>query len=198
MHAKGKLKPYVTALVKVAKAFRERGIDFVLIGSLILPLAYGIDWDVHDIDLFILNKSTLMDSELFEELARDMDWDVGESSFGGMYYEVVVGGDVVKVDLMENMLDVYVPEGILKDSIEVNVDGERIRVIRIEGLIVLKAREATDEARDFLENLSTILADPRSRVEVDAGRILRYIEEFPEDERQGIRHRIEVSGIYLE
>jgi Predicted nucleotidyltransferase len=192
------VKPYVAALSMVARVFRGRGVDFVLVGSLVLPLAYGIDWNVHDVDVFLLNKSTLTDEEFFEEVARENDWDVGLTAFGGVYYEVVVGGEVVRIDLMENLLDVYMPQELLNDTVTVRVDGEEVRAIRLEGLIVLKAREATDEAEEFLEELASVLADPRTGVELDKGRVRRYIESFPEDERGGITHRIEVSGIYLD
>ncbi|WP_367834177.1 nucleotidyltransferase [Vulcanisaeta sp. JCM 16159] len=47
------------ALVKVGSELSKRGVDFVLIGSAVLPLLYGIDWNVHDIDVFITNKSTI-------------------------------------------------------------------------------------------------------------------------------------------
>lgn len=189
-------RPYVSALLMVSKAFRENNIDFVLIGSLILPLAYRIEWGVHDVDLFIMGRSAMVDEDLFREIARVHEWDVGLTAFGGLYYEVVVDGEVVRVDLMENLLDVYVPQGLIDDSMEIDVDGERIRAIRLEGLIVLKAREATDEAEEFLERLSSIIAE--EGIDVDEGRMIRYIEMFPEDERDSIRHRIEISGIYLE
>ncbi len=48
------------ALVKVGSELRKRDIDFILIGSAVLPpLLYGIDWNVHDIDIFVINKSTI-------------------------------------------------------------------------------------------------------------------------------------------
>lgn len=196
--SKHDIKPYASALSMVARAFREKGVEFVLIGSLILPLVYGIDWNVHDVDIFLLNKSTLTDEEFFEDVARERDWDIGSTAFGGIYYEIVVGGEVVRVDLMENLLDVYVPQELFSDTVTVKVNGEEVKAIRIEGLIVLKAREATDEAEEFLEKLALVLTDPRTSIELDKNKVRRYIESFPEDERGGIMHRIEASGIYLE
>ncbi|MFP3216304.1 MAG: nucleotidyltransferase, partial [Vulcanisaeta sp.] len=132
-------------LVKVGSEFSKRGIEFILIGSAILPLLYGINWNIHDIDLFIINKSTVMEPELFEEIARENDWDVGMDMNGMMYYEILIDADVVRVDLMENLLDIYIPEGMISNAVRVKIDGLEIRSVRLEDLLVLKAREASEE-----------------------------------------------------
>lgn len=189
---------YSSALVRVGGVLGGRGVGFVVVGSLILPLAYGVDWVVHDVDLFLTNKSTLTDAEFFEGIAREFDWDYGFNAFGGMYYEVVVNGEVVRVDLMENLLDVYIPEAIINDSIVFKVNGSEFKGIRIEALIVLKAREATDEAEEFLERLAEKIADPGTGIELDKARIINYINQYPEEERESIKHKIQTTGIYIE
>lgn len=186
------------ALLRVGGVLRGRGVGFVVVGSLILPLAYGVDWVVHDVDLFLTDRSTLTDSEFFEGVAREFDWDYGFNAFGGMYYEVVVNGDVVRVDLMENLLDVYIPDAIINDTINFKVNNVDFKGIRIEALIVLKAREATDEAEEFLERLAEKIADPRTSIELDKERIIKYINQYPEEERESIKHKIQTTGIYIE
>lgn len=189
---------YVKALVKVSKVLQENNVDFVLIGSMILPVVYKVPWNVHDIDLFILNKSTLLDSEFFENLANENDWDFGTTMHGLIYYEVVIDGNVVRVDLMENILDIYIPKEMLSKAISVEINGIKVKSIKLEELIVLKAREATEESDEFLSKVAEMLADPEVNLKINKDRLKEIINYFPEEERESIARRIERSGIYLE
>jgi predicted nucleotidyltransferase len=184
-------------LVKVGSEFSKRGIEFILIGSAILPLLYGINWNIHDIDLFIINKSTVMEPELFEEIARENDWDVGMDMNGMMYYEILVDADVVRVDLMENLLDIYIPEGMISNAVRVKIDGLEIRSVRLEDLLVLKAREASEEGDEFLSRIAEILADPESGISLDKEYLIKAINYYPDD-KDSIQRRLEKAGIYLE
>ncbi|GGP19296.1 nucleotidyltransferase [Thermocladium modestius] len=190
------LQKYFYALTSVARALRSIGVDFELIGSMVLPVGYGMYWDVHDVDLFVIGESPFMNPDKFEELAGRNDWDVGTSAFGNMYMEVLAGDSMIRVDLMENALDVYIPSKLLEDSLAAAVGEDKIKVMRVEGLIVLKAREATDEAEEFLEELNERLGD--SSIRLDKKKILSFINEYPSDERKSLRHRIEMAGIYLD
>jgi Predicted nucleotidyltransferase len=66
------LDKYKHALRRVSEELNKRGVDHVLVGSAVLPLVYNIKYDPRDVDLFILNKSTVLDYELFEEIAKRM------------------------------------------------------------------------------------------------------------------------------
>ncbi|MGC8597987.1 MAG: nucleotidyltransferase [Thermocladium sp.] len=193
---KGELSKYGDALIRVANALRSNGIDFELIGSMVLPIGYNIYWDVHDIDLFIIGESPFMNPDKFERIAAENDWDVGSSAFGNMYVEVLAGDTMIRVDLMENALDVYIPSELLDDHIMAKINGVEIKTMKVEGLVVLKAKEATDDAEEFLEELNERLMD--SSIQLDKKKILRFIESYPEDERSSLRHRIEIAGIYLD
>lgn len=193
---KGELSKYGDALIRVANALRNNGIDFELIGSMILPIGYNIYWDVHDIDLFIIGESPFMNPDKFERIAAENDWDVGSSAFGNMYVEVLAGDTMIRVDLMENALDIYIPSELLDDHIMAKINGVEIKTMKVEGLVVLKAKEATDDAEEFLEELNERLMD--SSIQLDKKKILRFIESYPEDERSSLRHRIEIAGIYLD
>ncbi|WP_054853183.1 nucleotidyltransferase [Vulcanisaeta distributa] len=185
------------ALVKVGSELGRRGVDFVLIGSAVLPLLYGIDWNVHDIDVFITNKSTITEPEIFEEIARENDWDVGMDMNGMMYYEILVNAQIIRVDLMENILDIYIPEEMIRNAVKVKVNGLEIRSIRLEDLLVLKAREASEEGDEFLSRIAEILADPESKVSIDREYLKRAINYYADD-KDSIERRLEKSGIYLE
>ncbi len=192
------LAPFVKALVVVGRALRERGIDFALIGSLVIPLVYKISWPVHDVDLFILNKDVLAESELFEEIARENDWDFGMEAYGTAYYEVLVDDNIVRVDLMENVLDVYVPLKLFESAKRIRVEDVEVKCLRLEDLIALKAREASKESEEDIRKIAEILADPRYNISVDKEYMRSVIQLFPEEEREDIVRRIERNGIYLD
>ncbi len=185
------------ALVKVASELSKRDIEFVLIGSAILPLLYDIDWNVHDIDIFITNKSTIMEPEVFEEIAKENDWDVGMDMNGMMYYEILINAQVIRVDLMENILDIYIPEDMIRNATKTRINGMEIRSIRLEDFLVLKAREASEEGDEDLSRIAEILADPESRISIDKNYLKRAINYYPDD-KESIERRLEKSGIYLE
>ncbi|ADY02320.1 hypothetical protein VMUT_2123 [Vulcanisaeta moutnovskia 768-28] len=195
--SKGTVDLIRKALIKVGSELSKRSIEFMLIGSAVLPLLYGIDWNVHDIDMFIINKSTITEPELFEDIARENDWDVGMDMNGMMYYEILVDAQVVRVDLMENILDIYIPEEMVRNAVKVKVNGLEIRSIRLEDLLVLKAREASEEGDEFLSRIAEVLADPESKVGIDREYLRRAINYYVDD-KDAIERRLEKSGIYLE
>jgi predicted nucleotidyltransferase len=186
---------YVRTLGIVARELKRRGIEFVLVGSAVLPVVYRLDYDPHDIDLFILNKSTILDSELFEEIARENDWDVGTSEHGTLYYELVVGGDIVRVDLLENVLDVYIPEELVRSAREVDADGVKVMAIGLEELLVLKAKVATREAEEFINSVARMALE--RNIKLDYSKMRRYSELFPDD-AEGILKRLRRNGIYID
>ncbi len=193
-----KVEPFKKALIRVGKVLHDNGVEFVLIGSLILPLVYNVPWEVHDVDLFITNKCVFAESEFFEEIARQNDWDIGTTMHGLIYYEVLVNGDVVRVDLMENILDIYIPEEMLKNTPTKRIEDLDIRHIRLEDLIVLKAREATQEGEEFLNKIAEYLAEEKYDLKLNKTYLKKALEYFPEDERQSIYRRILKCGIYIE
>ncbi|ABP50331.1 MULTISPECIES: nucleotidyltransferase [Pyrobaculum] len=190
-----RLDKYKTALKKVAESLEKRGVEFVLVGSAVLPFVYKIDYDPGDVDLFILNKSTVLDNELFEDVAQENDWDMGTSDHGTIYYELIVGGEAVKVDLLENILDIYIPPELLSDLKEVKIDGISIKATGLEQLLVLKAKIATKEAEEFINEVARIVID--QNIKLDYNKIRDYAQAFGE-EAEGILKRLRRNGIYVE
>ena len=192
------MEHYKTALILVSKALRRRDVDFVLIGSAVLPLLYNINIDPRDVDLFIRNFSTVMDYELFEEIARENDWDIGTTTHGTIFYELVVGDHVVRVDLLENILDIYVPPQLLDGAVRLRLDGVEVPSIRLEDLLVLKARAAAKEDEEFISDMAWRISDVLSGITIDREYIRKVVRYFPEDEQESIVRRLEKNGIYLE
>lgn len=190
-----RLDKYKTALKLVSTELSKRDIEHVLVGSAVLPLAYGIEYDPRDIDLFILNKSTVLDNELFEEIARENDWDLGTSDHGTIYYELIVGGESVRVDLLENILDIYIPPEFFSETRKVAINGVEVASIGLEELLVLKAKIATKEAEEFINEVARMVLD--KGIGLNYGRIKALAELFPED-AEGILKRLRRNGIYVE
>lgn len=189
-----RLDKYKTALRQVSTELEKRGVEFVLVGSAVLPITYGLPYDPRDVDLFVINKSTIMDSELFEEIARENDWDVGTSEHGTIYYEIVAGGETVHVDLLENILDIYIPPEFFSETKEVNINGAKVRSIGLEELLVLKARIATKDAEDFINEIARLIAEHDVKLDYDKIRRLASLYEDVE----GILKRLRRNGIYVD
>jgi Predicted nucleotidyltransferase len=189
------LDKYRHALRRVSEELNKRGIEHVLIGSAILPLVYNIKYDPRDVDLFILNKSTVLDNELFEEIAKENDWDMGTSDHGTIYYELIVGGDAVRVDLLENILDIYIPLDLFSDLKGVDLNGVKTRAMGLEELLVLKAKIATKEAEEFINEVARLVLEHDIRLNYN--KIKKYASLYPEDV-EGILKRLRRNGIYVE
>ncbi|MFN3804397.1 MAG: nucleotidyltransferase [Pyrobaculum sp.] len=190
-----RLDKYKDALRLVGEELDKREIEYILIGSAVLLFLYKINYDPKDIDLFILNKSTILDSELFEKIAQENDWDVGTSDHGTMYYEIVSRGEIVRIDLLENILDIYIPLEFFKDVKRVKIDGTEIKSIGLEELLVLKAKIATKEAEEFINEAARLVLE--NNIKLNYEKMKSYAALYPED-HEGILKRLRRNGIYVE
>ncbi|MFN7106020.1 MAG: nucleotidyltransferase [Pyrobaculum sp.] len=190
-----RLDKYKDALRLVGEELDKREVEYVLIGSAVLLFLYKINYDPKDIDLFILNRSTILDSDLFEKIAQENDWDVGTSDHGTMYYEIVSKGEIVRIDLLENILDIYIPLEFFKDVKKVKIDGTEIKSIGLEELLVLKARIATKEAEEFINEAARLVLE--NNIKLNYEKIKSHAALYPED-YEGILKRLRRNGIYIE
>jgi predicted nucleotidyltransferase len=190
-------RKYREGLLHIGRALQRYGVEFVLVGSAILPLVYNIDYDPLDVDLFIINKSTILDYELFEKIAQENEWDIGTTDHGTIYFEMVVSGELLKIDLLENILDIYIPSQILENTINIKIDNLYVRSIKLEDLLVLKAKMATKDAVDFIANIARILADPKYNISINKTYIKSIIDLFS-SEKENIIDRLNKNGIYID
>lgn len=190
-------RKYREGLVQVARALSDYEIDFALVGSAVLPLVYNIDYDPLDIDLFIINKSTILDYEIFEKIAQEREWDIGTTDHGTIYFELLVAGELLKVDLLENILDIYIPSQIIDNTITISIDNIKIKSIRIEDLLVLKAKMATKDSEEFISMVARILADPKTNITINKNYIKQIIDLF-QQEKENIIDRLNKNGIYID
>lgn len=56
----------------------------------------------------------------------------------------------MRVDLLENILDIYIPLDFFSSLREVDLSGVKTRAVGLEELLVLKAKIATKEAEEFI------------------------------------------------
>lgn len=190
-------RKYREGLVQVADVLYSHGIDFVLIGSAILPLVYNIDYDPIDIDLFIINKSTILDYDIFEKIAQENEWDIGSTDHGTIYYELVVSGELLKIDLLENILDIYIHPQIVENPLTITINNTKIKSIKLEDLLVLKAKIATKDSEEFIAMIARLLADPRTNISIDKNYI-KKIADLYQQEKENIIDRLNKNGIYID
>lgn len=186
-----------SVLVDVARAFYSNEVDFVVIGSFVIPLLYNVPWSTYDIDLFITNKSTVVEYELFEKIAIENGWDIGTTPYGTPYYEILRNGDTIRIDLLENIYDIYVPKTIIDRAHSIKVNNVEVKVIRLEDQIVLKARAASEVDVEFLKQVLSKLVK-KKRVKITIENIEQAILAFPETEQNSIRRRLALIGFYTE
>lgn len=168
-----------------------------MIGSAVLTITYNIEnYDPGDIDLFITNASTVTQYELFEEIARENDWDIGNTMHGTVFYEVLVGGELIRVDLLENILDIYVPTQMIENALRIEVDGVEAKSIRLEDQLLLKARSETREGEEFIAWVAEKVAEGSLRL--DTKYLTSALNYFSEEERESIAKRLRKNGIYID
>jgi len=172
-------------------------IEFVSIGSEVVLLHSGIDYKptAMDVDLFVLNVSPFLEEDLFKEIAEKHGWRVTQTWIGSPSIVIAVDETDINVDLYENILDFYVPREIVDDAARINLKGFRVKVIPLEGYIVLKAKAG----RDFDErDLKAIrILEAKGKIRLDLNRVKKYIKTFPEEDRKYIEHRLSKQGFLV-
>jgi len=156
--------PSAKALAKVLDLLGREGLSGVLIGSTSLQLAAGMQRFDGDVDLFVTSTSVLANLGIVEEFVRRHGCLLGSTWVGTPSITCYVDGEEVMVDLYENMHDFYVPAEILEDSVEYEVQGVRVRTIRPEDYLVLKAVSSAMEDPDLVESLKEFLRSRRLKL----------------------------------
>jgi len=172
------------ALSILVRALKERGYEVMLVGNMVLPVGYGIEWATKDIDVFIFGTSPMEDRELFREVCEELGWSFGVTEFGTGVIEFSLEEGSGTIEVLANVFDVYIPEECLERALKVELEGIELKVMRIEDHVIQKAR--IGRRRDYetlmrireLEKLGTIRLDRRL--------IYEGLEQFEEGEREKI------------
>lgn len=179
----------INALRRIIELLRSRGVDGVIIGSTSLELATGSRVFEGDVDLLVTSTSVLANYSVLEELAREHGCILGATWLGTPSITCFVENEEVPVDLYENIYDFYIPEELVKDSVIYNVSGVKIRAVRPEDYIVLKAVAGREEDLEALRRVGDLIKsrklkvdkrfiESRTRLFVETQAILRRIGDY--------------------
>jgi predicted nucleotidyltransferase len=183
------LKYKIEELAEVIKTLEEEGVQAVIIGDTSIQLALGFNELEGDLDLFVLNPSPVAEKDFFNQLADKNNWEISTTEVGTPSIIISVSEGHLVVELYENYMDIDIPLEILEDIVEYRLAGTRIKAIKPEYYIVLKARQGVD-----LDKLKKYVAYLKQK-----GLNLKLIEYalslYPEDEKELIQDRLRSIGL---
>ncbi|MEM1982304.1 MAG: nucleotidyltransferase [Sulfolobales archaeon] len=169
-------------LRNVLLRLKDLGVDGVLIGSTVLLLHLGVDEFEDDVDVFVTNFSPYADEDLVRSISAKLGCELSQNEWGTPALYCIFNNNEVIIELHENVLDLYIPENIIKSAKEAKLMDIRVRCISIEDYVALKARAGRDHD---LEDLS-VVADlvKVGKLKLDINFIKERIRnEFPEEEK---------------
>ncbi|MCS7098981.1 MAG: nucleotidyltransferase [Sulfolobales archaeon] len=152
-------------LSRVIDLLRSTGVDGVVIGSTSVELFTGRDTFEGDIDLLVTSTSVLANYGILEQLARERGCVLGATWLGTPSVTCYIEGEEVTVDLFENLYDFYIPSEIVEDSITYDVLGIKVRAIRVEDYVVLKAAAGRDEDLETLRKIGELVRSRKLRLD---------------------------------
>lgn len=156
--------PSARVLAKILDLLGREGISGVLVGSTALQLAAGMQRFDGDVDLFVTSTSVLANLGIVEEFVRRYGCLLGSTWVGTPSITCYIDGEEVIVDLYENMHDFYIPTEILEDSVEYEVQGVKVRAVRPEDYMVLKAVSSAIEDPDIVRSLREFLRSKKIKL----------------------------------
>ncbi|MEM0000612.1 MAG: nucleotidyltransferase [Desulfurococcaceae archaeon] len=185
------MKYSMEELVEVYRELVEEGVNAVVIGNTCVQLALGYTELEGDLDLFVVDPSPIAERDFYYQLAERKGWDLTTTEIGAPALVVPLREGNLIVELYENYMDIDVPLEILEDAQEYRVRGVRVRALKPEYYLVLKARQGVD-----LDRLKRYVAHLKER-----GLNTKLVEyaasHYPEDEREVIVERLRDAGLEL-
>jgi predicted nucleotidyltransferase len=153
------------ALGRIIELLRSEGVDGVIIGSTAIDMALKKDSFDGDIDMFLTSLSLLANYGVLEEFARKYGCVLGSTWLGTPNITCFVEGEEVVVDFYENMLDFYVPEEIIEDSLTYEISGTGVKAVRPEDYIVLKAVAGRDEDLEAIRRVKEYIESKKLKID---------------------------------
>jgi len=177
-------------LKELAKEFELNNIDAVIIGSTIVSLALGGFFkEEEDLDLFIINRSPLLEEDLFKNIAISKGWDYTYTDYGTPRLIVPFEYGEFFIDFYENIHDFYIPEEILeKETRRIKINHYRIKLLSLEAYIVLKARIGRRIDDRDLARIKELIKE--GYLKVNKRKIEELLKYFPEEEIGIMKNRL--------
>jgi predicted nucleotidyltransferase len=174
---------------------KEAGVEGVIIGSTVLMLYLNIDEFEDDIDIFVTNFSPYADEELVRSIAVKLGCELSQNEWGTPSLYCNFNDNELTIDLHENVLDLFIPENIIKSAREVKLLDIKVKCISIEDYIVLKARAGRDHDLEDLKVISDMVR--RGDLKLNINLIKERIKNEFLDEEKLIINRLRSSGLKI-
>ncbi|MCE4615495.1 MAG: nucleotidyltransferase [Aeropyrum sp.] len=173
------------------KALLDRGFRFVVIGGTVVELALGSRDLGDDVDLFGEEPPPLLEEE-YSSVAFELGWVSGQTWLGTPRLVARVEGEEVPLEFYDNVHDFYVPDVMLERSERVILDGVRVRVVRLEDHIALKAHAGRGSDIERLKEIGRLAK--KGRISVDRRLLAESVSLFGEESRV-LERRLREAGL---
>lgn len=183
------MKHHVVEIASVYRELEEAGVKSIVIGDTCIQLALGYSELEGDLDLFVIEPSPLVERAFFQTIAEEKNWEISTSETSLPALVIPLSQGYLIVELYENYMDIEIPEGILNDTVEYRIDNTRIKTIKPEHYIVLKARQGVDldKLRKYIHQLK--------KGKLNTKIIEQSIKLYPRSEREIIVNRLRDTGL---
>ncbi|MEZ0394058.1 MAG: nucleotidyltransferase [Desulfurococcaceae archaeon] len=192
------MRPREFVIMFSAKTLREtlsklidNGVRFVIIGGTALQLELGHRQFEGDLDLFVISPSPLSERDFYESLCEREGWELTRTEEGFMKIVIPTDEGHLEVELYENYLDFEIPDEIIESARSVTLNGLRVKIIRPEHYIILKARQGAevDELKGIYRKYERAF---------NAENVRKGLELFPEEEREIVKRKLVRAGVLSE
>ncbi len=177
---------------EVLRILLDEGFRFTIIGGTVVELNLGSKDLGDDLDLFSEEPSALEEEE-FIRVAEARSWVLGQTWLGTPRLVARAPGGEVPVEFYDNLYDFYVPPEILEDAVRTMIGGVRVRVVRLEDHIVLKANSGRGSDIERLKEIARLAK--KGRLRIDPNRVIETVNLF--DEPQVLLRRLRDAGFRL-
>ena len=181
----------VGGFAEAVRLLLESGFKFTVIGGTIVEISLKSRDLGDDIDVFAEEPSILDGEGQYYSIAEKRGWSVGQTWLGTPRLLIRAGGEEVPVEFYDNLYDFYVPESFLGRSSRVEVGGVRVKHVRLEDHIVLKANSGRPKDIDRLREIGRMIRSGRLRASERA--IMEAASEF--EEEPVIVRRLKEAGV---
>ncbi len=176
-------------LGRILSVLVDEGVDYVVIGDTVIQLALRRRVFEGDIDIFALNPSPLAEEDFYIELAEKHGWGYGSTEIGTPRLVIQSESGEIVVEVYENFMDIDIPLEILENAGSIRLMDRRIKLIKPEHYIVLKARQGVD-----LDKLARYIRELKS---INTKLVEKTIGLFPRDEQELITNRLRTIGLKI-
>ncbi|NPA98696.1 MAG: nucleotidyltransferase [Crenarchaeota archaeon] len=167
----------------------DHGVDYVVIGDTVVQLALKTKTFAGDVDIYALQPSPLIEQEFYGEIAEKEGWGYSTTDIGTPRFIASAGDKEIIVEIYENFMDFNIPLEILESAGSIKLKGYKIKLIKPEEYLVLKARQGVD-----LQKLSNYL---KKLKKIDVKLVEKTIKLFPKDEQTLIKNRLASIGLRI-